>query len=387
MHDVIVLGAGAAGLLCAIEAGRRGRSVAVLERNQRIGEKIRISGGGRCNFTNRVTEHEHYISENPQFCKSALARFTPDDFIARVERHGIGYHEKTLGQLFCDKSSLQIIGMLQSECHEANVSITTECHISHVRKSDRFVVSTNTGEMESHSLVVATGGLSIPKMGATDFGYRLARQFGLNVTQTAPGLVPLTMSQEDVPLFKGLSGVSVNAAVTCDGQSFRENMLFTHRGLSGPAILQISSYWSPGNAISIDLSPDVGLRDYLEQHHSSRAEISSVLSDILPKRLAKSLCEHFGWSGPMSQYPARELHSIAARLHDWKLEPKGTEGYAKAEVTRGGVDTRELSSKTMEAKNLPGLYVIGEVADVTGHLGGYNFQWAWASGFAAGQYV
>jgi predicted Rossmann fold flavoprotein len=387
MHDVIILGAGAAGLMCAIEAGKRGRSVLVLERNHRIGEKIRISGGGRCNFTNKVTEHEHYISENPQFCKSALARFTPHDFISKVEKHGIGYHEKTLGQLFCDKSSLQIIDMLLMECNDVSVSIATDCHISEVRKGDRFVLSTNDGEMESDSLVIATGGLSIAKMGATDFGYRLARQFGLNITQTFPGLVPMTMNQEDVAFFTALSGVSADAVVTCNGQSFRENILFTHRGLSGPAILQISSYWNPGNAISIDLSPDVDLRAYFEQQHMSRTELSSVLSDILPRRLAKSLCERFGWSKPPASYSARELQSIASQLHDWTLTPKGTEGYAKAEVTRGGVDTKELSSKTMEAKNVHGLYIIGEVMDVTGHLGGYNFQWAWASGFAAGQYV
>ncbi len=387
MPDVIIIGAGAAGLMCAIEAGKRGRSVLVLERNHRIGEKIRISGGGRCNFTNKVTEHEHFISENPHFCKSALARFTPDDFIAKVEKHGIGYHEKTLGQLFCDRSSLQIIAMLEKECNDAGVRVTVNCQISDVRKGDRFIVTTDTGEIESDSLVIATGGLSIPKMGATDFGYRLARQFGLNITQTTPGLVPITLNQEDVSFCSELSGISVDAIASCNGQSFRENILFTYRGLSGPAILQISSYWKPGNAVSLNLSPDVDLGKYLTEQHRSGAEFSTVLSDIFPRRLAKKMCERYGWSKSLQHYSAGELLSIAAQLHDWKLEPKGTEGYSKAEVTCGGVDTKELSSKTMEARNVPGLFVIGEVVDVTGHLGGYNFQWAWASGFVAGQVV
>ncbi|MEK6566852.1 MAG: aminoacetone oxidase family FAD-binding enzyme, partial [Bacteroidota bacterium] len=264
MPDVTILGAGAAGLMCAIEAGKRGRSVLVLERNRQIGEKIRISGGGRCNFTNRVTEHEHYISENSHFCKSALARFTPDDFIALVKKHGIAYHEKTLGQLFCDQSSRQIIALLEKECGVAGVKIAVDCQVSDVRKEKRFIVSTNTGEFESDSLVVATGGLSIPKLGATDFGYRLARQFGLNVVQTAPGLVPITFSQEDVSFFRELSGVSLEVIASCNGQAFRENFLFTHHGLSGPAILQISSYWNQGNIISINLSPDVDLTSQRE---------------------------------------------------------------------------------------------------------------------------
>ena len=387
MPDVIILGAGAAGLMCAIEAGKRGRSVLVFERNQRIGEKIRISGGGRCNFTNKVTEHEHYVSENPHFCKSALARLTPNDFIAMVEKHGIRYHEKTLGQLFCDESSRQIIAMLERECNDAGVRVAVNCHVSEVRKRDRFVVTTNAGEIESGSLVIATGGLSIPKLGATDLGYRLARQFGLSITQTMPGLVPLTLSQEDVSFFGELSGVSLDAIASCNGRSFRENILFTHRGLSGPAILQISSYWKPGNTISINLSPDVDLREILAEKHRSGLKLSTVLSDIFPRRLAKKLCERYGWSKSVHHYSTEELVSIAAQLHEWKLEPKGTEGYSKAEVTCGGVDTKGLSSKTMEAKNVPGLFFIGEVVDVTGHLGGYNFQWAWASGFVAGQVV
>jgi len=387
MSDVIILGAGAAGLMCGIEAGKRDRSVLVLERNRKIGEKIRISGGGRCNFTNIVTEHDHYISQNSHFCKSALARYTPDDFIALVRKHGVTYHEKTLGQLFCDGSSRQIIAMLQKECDDAGVRVVVDCRISDVRNGDRFVVTTNRGEFESDSLVIATGGLSIPKLGATDFGYRLARQFGLNITQTTPGLVPLTFSEKYVSFFSELSGVSLEVISSCQGHAFRENLLFTHHGLSGPAILQSSSYWNPGNTISINLSPDVDLREFLKKKRQSGMELSTVLSEVLPRRLAKQLCKRYGWSKPLHHCSLKELSSIAAQLHDWKLEPKGTEGYTKAEVTCGGVDTNELSSKTMEARNVPGLFVIGEVVDVTGHLGGYNFQWAWASGFVAGQYV
>jgi predicted Rossmann fold flavoprotein len=387
MADVIILGAGAAGLMCAIEAGKRGRSVLVLERNKRIGEKIRVSGGGKCNFTNRMTGHEHYISENPHFCKSALARFTPGDFITLVNKHGISYHEKTLGQLFCDRSSLQIIAMLQKECDTAGIRIVTDCRISRVHKGERFVVTTGTGKFEAESLVIATGGLSILNLGATDFGYRLAQQFGLKITQTAPGLVPMTVGKEDVPFFKELSGVSSEAIVSCRGQAFRENILFTHRGLSGPAILQISSYWNGENPISINLSPDVNWQELFTNKHRSGLELSTVLSEILPRRLAKQLCEHYGWSKPIDRCSIKELSVIAAQLHDWRLVPDGTEGYSKAEVTRGGVDTNELSSKTMEARNVPGLFVIGEVVDVTGQLGGYNFQWAWASGFVAGQFA
>lgn len=387
MRDVIILGAGAAGLLCAIEAGKRGRSVLVLERNQRIGEKIRISGGGRCNFTNIATDHDHYISQNRHFCRSALARFTPGDFIDLIRKHGIGYHEKTLGQLFCDISSRQIIGMLEKECDEAGVRILLGCRISRVRRRDRFVVTTNTGEFESDSLVIATGGLSIPKLGATDLGYKLARQFGLKSTQTTPGLVPLTFREEDVSFFRRLSGVSLDVIATCSEHAFRESILFTHRGLSGPAILQVSSYWRPGSEISIDLSPDVDLRKPLSDNHQSGRELATVLSEVLPKRLAKALCERYRWLKPLQRCSLKELSSVARLLHDWRLEPEGTEGYSKAEVTCGGVDTSGLSSKTMEARNVPGLFFIGEVVDVTGNLGGYNFQWAWASGFAAGQYV
>ncbi len=387
MVDVIILGAGAAGCMCAIEAGKRGRSVLLLERNLKIGEKIRISGGGRCNFTNVVTRHEHYLSENPHFCKSALARFTPDDIIALIERHAIKHHEKKLGQLFCDESSRQVIGMLEKECRDAGVETMTGCMISEVRKEDRFIVATNKGKFESASLVIATGGLSIPKLGATDFGLKLARQFGLSITSTKPGLVPLVFTNGDLKFFKELAGVSADAVVSCNGQAFRENILFTHRGLSGPAILQISSYWNPGDSISINLSPDVDLLAFLKENHDSGNELTTVLADILPRRLSKQWCDWFAPSQPMNRYPVSALTDMASRLHNWELTPSGTEGYQKAEVTCGGVDTRELSSKTMEVQKVPGLFVIGEVVDVTGHLGGYNFQWAWASGYVAGQYV
>ena len=387
MVNVIILGAGAAGLMCAIEAGKRDRTVLVLERNQVIGEKIRISGGGRCNFTNVITQHEHYLSENPHFCKSALARFTPEDFVALVEKHGIRYHEKVLGQLFCDGSSREIIAMLDKECDDAGVEIGVGCQMSDVRKDERFLVTTNKGVFESDSLVIATGGLSIPKLGATDFGYRLARRFGLNVTDTRPGLVPLTFNKDDRSFFSKLSGVSLDAIVSCDGKAFRENILFTHRGLSGPAILQISSYWNRGDTIAINLSPEVDLHEHFKQVHGSHIELTTALSEFLPKRFAKLWCERHASSMPLHRYSIKELSSIAAQLHGWMLVPEGTEGYSKAEVTCGGVDTNELSSKTMGAKNVPGLFVIGEVVDVTGHLGGYNFQWAWSSGFVAGQYV
>jgi predicted Rossmann fold flavoprotein len=345
-YDVVIIGGGAAGLMCAIEAGKRGRSVAVLERNEGVGKKIRISGGGRCNFTNIYTTPEHFISGNPNFHKSALARFTPDDFIRIVRRHRIAYHEKKLGQLFCDGASQQIISMLLKECKQANVAIHLSCSVSKIRKDKTFVLSSNLGEFECQSLVIASGGLSIPKIGATDFGYKIARQFGVRVMEVKPGLVPLTLGGNDGQSWRDLSGVSLDANVAAGRVSFRENILFTHRGLSGPAILQISSYWKPGDPITIEPK---------EQ----------------PRRFSQK------W---------RELYDRKP-MSEWTLMPSGTEGYAKAEVTVGGVDTNELSSKTMEVRTAPGLYFIGEVVDVTGHLGGFNFQWAWASGFAAGQYV
>jgi predicted Rossmann fold flavoprotein len=385
--DVIVIGGGAAGLMCAAAAGARGRRVVVLEHNESVGRKIAISGGGRCNFTNTGTTAKNFISANPHFAKSALARYTPADFIALVERHRIPYHEKKLGQLFCDDSSRRIIDMLLRECEEAGAEVHTGCRVDSVGKEDRFIVETSRGRFESESLVVATGGLSIPKLGATDFGYKVARQFGLKVLQPAPALVPLTLARGDLERFKELSGVSVHAAVRAGGAEFFENLLFTHRGLSGPAVLQVSSYWTRGEAVSIDLTPGLDARELIESARGSGAELSTLLARVLPRRFAQSWCELYAPRGPVRAIPSAELKTVAERLEDWRVEPSGTEGFVKAEVTRGGVSTDELSSKTMEARRAPGLYFIGEVVDVTGHLGGYNFQWAWASGRAAGQYA
>jgi predicted Rossmann fold flavoprotein len=345
-YDVLVIGAGAAGLLCAIEAGKRGRTVLILERNETAGKKIRISGGGRCNFTNIHMSPEHFISSNPSFHKSALARYTPEDFIRLVRRHGVAYHEKKLGQLFCDGSSQEIIDMLLKECDSAGVTMQVHCTVTSIRKGKLFELETSRGDLETHSLVIATGGLSIPKIGATDFGYKIARQFGIKVTGLRPALVPLTLGGDEGRSLRELSGVSLEAGVSCGRAAFRENVLFTHRGLSGPAILQISSYWKPADAIVVEPN----------QH---------------PRRFVQK------W---------RELYGEAP-LEKWTVVPSGTEGYAKAEVTLGGIDTDELSSKTMEARHVPGLYFVGEVVDVTGQLGGFNFQWAWASGFVAGQFA
>jgi hypothetical protein len=385
--DVIVIGGGAAGLMCAVAAGARGRRAVVLEHNQDVGRKIAISGGGRCNFTNTGTTAKNFISSNPHFAKSALARYTPADFVALVERHRIPYHEKKLGQLFCDESSRRIIEMLLRECDDARVEVRTNCRVNGVRKENLFVVETNRGTFECESLVVATGGLSIPKLGATDFGYRLARQFGLKVLSPAPALVPFTLARGDLDALKTLSGVSVHARVSACGAEFVENILFTHRGLSGPAVLQISSYWSRGETVSIDLLPGLDARELLERNRASAAELSTLLAHHLPRRFAQSWCELYAPRGPLRSLSVAELRAVAERLNDWRVEPSGTEGFLKAEVTRGGVSTDELSSKTLEARGAPGLYFIGEVVDVTGHLGGYNFQWAWASGYAAGQYV
>ncbi|MDT7807867.1 MAG: hypothetical protein QOJ70_1680 [Acidobacteriota bacterium] len=386
--DVIVIGGGAAGLMCAVEAGRRGRRVLVLEHNERVGRKIEISGGGRCNFTNVNTTPNNFISANPHFAKSALARYSPSDFVALVERHRIKYHEKKLGQLFCDESSRQIVAMLLAECDAAGVSVVTGCRVGEVRKDVLFEVRTNRDVFLSESLVIATGGLSIPKLGATDFGYRVARQFGLKVLHPVPALVPLTLAPKDLVSFKALSGVSAPAVVRCDGAEFAENILVTHRGLSGPAVLQISSYWSRGLALSIDLLPGADARALLEAKRVSGAELVSALGMHLPRRFAQVWCEAFAPSQrPLRTYTDADIESVAARLHDWRVTPAGTEGFQKAEVTRGGVSTGELSSKTMEAGRVPGLYFIGEVVDATGQLGGYNFQWAWASGHAAGRYV
>jgi predicted Rossmann fold flavoprotein len=385
--DVIVIGGGAAGLMCAVAAGARGRRVVVLEHNRDVGRKIAISGGGRCNFTNTGTTSKNFISSNPHFAKSALARYTPADFVALVERHRIPYHEKKLGQLFCNESSRRIIEMLMRECDDAGVEVRTNCRVNGVRKENLFVVETNRGTFECESLVVATGGLSIPKLGATDFGYRIARQFGLKVLSPTPALVPFTLARGDLDALKTLSGVSVHARVSACGAEFVENILFTHRGLSGPAVLQISSYWSRGETVSIDLLPGLDARELLERNRASAAELSTLLAHQLPRRFAHSWCELYAPRGPLRGLSVAELRAVAERLNDWRVEPAGTEGFLKAEVTRGGVSTDELSSKTLEARRAPGLYFIGEVVDVTGHLGGYNFQWAWASGHAAGQYV
>jgi predicted Rossmann fold flavoprotein len=386
-QDVVIIGGGAAGLFCAIEAGKRGRRTLVLEHAERVGKKIAVSGGGRCNFTNLYTTADNFLSANPNFCKSALSRYAPADFIALVEKHGIRYHEKKLGQLFCDNSSREIIDMLLAECESAGVEILPGTSVRRIEKASAFTLETNRGKLETDSLVIATGGLSIPKIGATDFGYRVARQFNLRVRETRPALVPLTFAPQTLDEMKAISGVSIDALARCNGAEFRENMLLTHRGLSGPAILQVSSYWKRGDAISIDLLPDERASAILANGRSSEMELANLLGQHLPRRFAHAWCELFARSRPLNQYSARELEEIARRLHAWQLVPDGSEGYKKAEVTAGGVDTDELSSKTMEARRTPGLYFIGEVVDVTGHLGGFNFQWAWASGFAAGQFV
>lgn len=386
--DVIVIGGGAAGLMCAIEAGKRGRRVVVLEHAERLGKKILISGGGRCNFTNVGASAANYVmSGSPHFCKSALARFTASQFIALVEKHGIAYHEKKLGQLFCDISSRQIVEMLEAECAVVNVDIRLNCRVAEVRKSDKFEVVTNLETFTANSLVIATGGLSFPKLGATDFGYGLAQKFGIKLVPRSPGLVPLVFGEEDRKFYSGLSGISLDVVTRVPSAKFRENILFTHRGLSGPAILQISNYLKPGEPVEINLFPEQPALEVLERHKSEKKELTTVLSHYLPQRFAQAWCQQNALSRPMNRFNTRELNSIAERLSGWKIQPVGDEGYAKAEVTLGGIDTNELSSKTMEARNVPGLFFVGEVVDVTGWLGGYNFQWAWASGFAAGQAV
>ena len=382
--DVIVIGGGAAGLLCAITAGNRGRRVALLEHNQRIGQKIAISGGGRCNFTNIHANADNYLSANPDFCRSALARYTPEDFIALVEKHGIAYHEKKLGQLFCDRSSRAIIEMLLAECAAAGVEIRHSCTVREIQKPDRFRLATSSGELACESLVIATGGLSFPKLGATDFGYRIARQFGLRVTELRPGLVPLTFTPEDREAFEDLSGVALPVAVRHDGAAFEEAALFTHRGLSGPAILQISSLWRENQTLIFDLLPGIQDPDWLNRERATKTSLPAILAQHWPRRLADAWCHRYAPDKPFAHYSQRDLTALGHLLHHWPLNFSGTEGYPKAEVTLGGVDTGVLSSKTMEARAVGGLFFIGEVVDVTGWLGGYNFQWAWASGHAAG---
>ena len=372
-------------MMCALTAGQRGRRVALLEHNDRVGRKIAISGGGRCNFTNIHAGPDNFLSKNRDFCRSALARYEPLDFIGLVERHGIAYHEKKLGQQFCDGSSREIIEMLLDECHAARAQIRCRCQVTAVRKSDRFHLETNTGSLVCDSLVVATGGLSLAKLGATDFGYRTAAQFGLRVTELRPGLVPLTFHDEERASFQTLSGVALPVAARAGAASFEEAMLFTHRGLSGPAILQISSYLRDHEAVSFDLLP--AMKDSISLCAERLPNAVAFLSRYWPRRFAEVWSRRYASEKPLSHYNARELSELDKLLHHWPLQFSGTEGYPKAEVTLGGVDTGELSSKTMESRGVRGLFFIGEVVDVTGWLGGYNFQWAWASGNAAGLVV
>ena len=387
--DALILGGGAAGLMCAIEAGKRGRRVAVLEHADRLGKKILISGGGRCNFTNIYCQSENFLSANPHFAKSALARYTPADFIAMVEKHSIPYHEKTLGQLFCDRSARDILAMLEEECREAKVSIFLNTKIQEVRRTTEFVVRTANAEYRAPALVVATGGLSIPKIGATSFGYDLARQFGLKIREPWPALVPLVLAPEDRTRYCGLSGVSaeVTASVKTshDDQHFREKMLITHRGLSGPAILQISSYWKKPQALVIDLAPGKEIASPFRDPKIPRTldTLRAKLRRALPHRFADRWLDLH----TPSAWTNQALADLERQIHEWTITPADTEGYEKAEVTAGGIDTDELSAKTMETRKVPGLFFIGEVVDVTGHLGGFNFQWAWASGAAAGRAV
>jgi predicted Rossmann fold flavoprotein len=389
-YDVIILGAGAAGLMCAGFAGQRGRSVLVLEQSRHPAEKIRISGGGRCNFTNLHTSPANFLSDNPRFCRSALSGYTQRDFVTLVERYGIAYHEKTRGQLFCDGSSQQIIDMLLAECRNANVQLRLGARISAIAKDESgFAVVTDQGEYRSRSLVVATGGPSIPKMGSSGFGYKVAEQLGLKIVAPRAALVPLTFDAALLARFKDLSGVAVDAVVGCGKTRFDEALLFTHRGLSGPAILQISSYWREGHDIVVDMAPEIDVLAGLKQlrRNHPRQEMATALADFVPKRLARTFAEAAGGPERIADFSDKLLTNVAMAVKQWHVRPNGTEGYRTAEVTLGGVDTSELSSKTFEARSVPGLYFIGEVVDVTGHLGGFNFQWAWSSGAAAGRSV
>jgi predicted Rossmann fold flavoprotein len=390
--DVIIVGAGAAGLMCAITAGQRGRRVLVLECANKPGKKILMSGGGRCNFTNLYVEPDNFLSGNPHFCKSALSRYTQWDFIELVRKHEIGYHEKTLGQLFCDDSSKDILDMLLSEAEQAGVMLKTRCEVTQVTFDENYKLQTSLGEMTASSLVVASGGLSVPTLGGSDFGYRLAEQFSHQLVPLRPALVPFTFTGGFKLLSEKLSGVSVPARITAGKHSFLENILFTHRGLSGPAVLQISSYWREGQSVQVNLLPTTDCLEFLlaQKAEQPKAMLRTVLSQLLPRKLVLEL-EALWWSEqaekPLAEQPGQLLEEIAEKLHNWDLKPSGTEGYRTAEVTLGGVDTTEISSKTMESQKQSGLYFLGEVLDVTGHLGGFNFQWAWASGVVAGQVV
>ncbi len=383
--DAVIIGAGAAGLFCALQAGKRGRRVLVIEHNAQTGRKILISGGGRCNFTNTDARAENFISNNPHFCKSALARYTPQDFIELVRRHRIEFYEKKLGQLFCRESARRIVEILLTECEKGRVEIRTNCSVKSVRKDDFFEIETNQGVFYAESLVIATGGLSFPKIGATDFGYQIARQFGLKILATRPSLVPLVFSKN--LNFGKLAGVSVDSIVSTGKYSFRENILFTHRGLSGPAILQISNYWRKDKTVSIDLLPERDALGLLEKNLSGKQNLDNFLGKYLPNRFAEIFTAHNLPQKPLNGLSRKEVECIAETLNNWQISFDETEGYHKAEVTLGGVDTNELSSQTMESKRVAGLFFIGEVVDVTGWLGGYNFQWAWSSGFAAGNSI
>ncbi len=393
--DVLIIGAGAAGMMCAMQAAQRGRSVFLMDHSGKLAEKIRISGGGRCNFTNLNTSPDNFISANPHFCRSALARYTPRHFITWLDENGIAYHEKKLGQLFCDSSSMEIINLLKRECDAAGVKFIMSCNIEKISHGQSFEVYTDHGAFHAPSLVIATGGLSIPKIGATPFGYKIAQQFGMPVTKLKPGLVPLSLHPDEWVDYQALSGVSMDVLVRYEKQRFRENLLITHRGLSGPAILQISSYWDHGQPLHINLIPDQDMHIRLKEQRNSHMLLNNFLAQYLPRRFVevwpKQLSEkkilgvHFSENKPLCQYSEKDRMLLAANLHDWQITPTGTLGYSKAEVTCGGVDTYALSSKTMQSNDILGLFFIGEVVDVTGHLGGYNFQWAWASGYAAGQ--
>ena len=401
-YDVLVIGAGAAGMMCAATAGQRGRRVLLVDHAEKLAEKIRISGGGRCNFTNRRVGPEHFLSRNPHFVRSALSRYTAADFIELVQHHGIDFHERDWGQLFCDDSAQQIIDMLRAECDDGSVDWAMPAQVLAVSNAEpqnpqgpqdtRYVVDTSMGRFTAHSLVIATGGLSIPKIGATPLGYKLAEQFGLAVIAPRPALVPLTLPPETLSRLAPLAGISLEVEARCRGPVFREAALITHRGLSGPSILQVSNYWQAQayddgtwDPVALDLLPGVDAEHWLLEHASERTLLANLLSERLPRRFAHAWCELHGWTKPMNEFRHADLRTIASTLSGWQLAPSGTQGYAKAEVTLGGVDTNALSSRTMEARACPGLYFIGEVMDVTGHLGGYNFQWAWSSGVACGQ--
>ncbi|MFM2344056.1 MAG: hypothetical protein RLZZ210_666 [Pseudomonadota bacterium] len=388
LYDVLIIGAGASGLMCALTAGQNGKKALVLEHSHKIGEKIRISGGGRCNFTNIHTQFNNFLSGNQHFCKSALSRYMPKDFITLLDKHNISYHEKKLGQLFCDNSAKDILNMFQQECEDNNIHIRTDVHIHSVQKQEENfeVILENGKSYFAKKLVIATGGLSIPKIGATDFGYRIAKQFSIKMTQTRAGLVPLTFANEILSLCQSLAGVAVDAEISWKNIKFREGMLFTHRGLSGPSILQISSYWRESTPITINLLPDMDLYLWLKEQRNlhPKQEIHNILSGLLPKNLLLAILDNSKIIGRIADLSDKKLQSLSDFFQRWQIIPTGTEGYRTAEVTLGGVDTNEISSQTMESKNVAGLYFIGEVLDVTGHLGGFNFQWAWASGYVAG---